>query len=146
MFIKVCPTCKRSFVKNKYYSKNYWKKQKYCSLKCSGTLLKKGLTPWNKGIYGLFIGEKSFNWKGGRLPAAYGYIRILIRGKGKYQLEHRAVMEKYLGRKLKRSEHVHHINRIKTDNRIENLTVIDIRKHGSIHSLERWHKIKVGGF
>jgi len=35
---KVCPTCGKKFTKNYYYSKKYWNKQVYCSLKCSGTL------------------------------------------------------------------------------------------------------------
>ena len=62
-----------------------------------------------------------------------GYIAIWDSKIG-HVLEHRYIMEQLLGRKLNKEEHVHHINGTKTDNRIENLVVLDIKDHGKYHS------------
>ena len=56
-----------------------------------------------------------------------GYIQIT--GNGKNILEHRLIMENYLGRKLTKDEQVHHKNENKQDNRIENLILTDCSTH-----------------
>lgn len=93
----------------------------YCSLKCKTTL------------------ENHPNWKNG-VRIENGYITIknnlhphsVSRG---YVREHRLIIEKVIGRYLHTVEVVHHINKIKTDNRLENLMVFD--NHSSHKTYEQ---------
>ena len=76
-------------------------------------------------------GENNSAWKGGRLLSKDGYVLVLHperyhkKGISRYMLEHRLVMERKIGRKLESNEIVHHLNGIRTDNRIENLVLIN---------------------
>ncbi|MDD5064961.1 MAG: HNH endonuclease [Phycisphaerae bacterium] len=75
--------------------------------------------------------ENNGNYKGGHINQA-GY-RIIYNGKRKI-LEHRYIVEKHMGRKLKNYEIVHHINGNKTDNRVENLKIVTRSTHQKEHA------------
>jgi hypothetical protein len=87
---------------------------------------KKRTTEMKEHMRQIKTGANNPLWKGGRRVDDKGYILINDvthpnRPKRRYMLEHRLVMEKHLGRYLKKEEVVHHINSIPSDNRIENL-------------------------
>ncbi|MDY3972347.1 MAG: HNH endonuclease [Clostridia bacterium] len=59
-----------------------------------------------------------------------------------YIMEHVLVMESLIGRHLTKDECVHHKNRIKSDNRKENLQLMTKSEHMSLHSKERWEAFR----
>jgi len=91
-------------------------------------------TEFKKGEH---VGNKHPNWKGGRCKDKAGYVLIYMPNhpnyKNIYVREHILVVEKKLGRYLKRGEIVHHINGIKDDNKEDNLVITTVKKHGAFH-------------
>ena len=85
------------------------------------------------------IGNKHA-FKNGKYKDGLGYILIYSPDHPystihKYVPEHRLVMEKHLNRYLTSKEVVHHINGIKDDNRIENLSLF---KNQNEHFKHHW--------
>jgi len=86
------------------------------------------------------FGKNNPSWKGGakRFRKGYAYIpngELDVRGRTLYVLEHRLLMERHLGRKLLRSEVVHHMNGDHTDNRVENLMIFPTNGEHLHHEL-----------
>jgi hypothetical protein len=75
--------------------------------------------------------------RGGYLVKSFGNKKRYI---------HRMVMEEHLGRRLKTTEYVHHINGIKTDNRIENLQLFESNAaHTTHHQPKQNRKCSIEG-
>lgn len=112
MVTKQCAHCGADFTTTH-------KRQRFCSKVCSGTANARR-------------GNANPNWKGGRFTIATGYVIVNV-APNKWRAEHRVLMERHLGRPLERREHVHHINGDRGDNRIENLCVVGLDEHCSLH-------------
>lgn len=56
--------------------------------------------------------------------------------KNGYVLMHRIVMENHLGRLLSANEVVHHIDKNKKNNSVDNLKVLTVEEHNKLHAME----------
>lgn len=66
-----------------------------------------------------------------------GYKMVMFKGGGITIPEHRWIMMKALGRSLQTWEYVHHKNRNRSDNRLENLELTPLAQNHSIEMHEK---------
>lgn len=62
-----------------------------------------------------------------------GYVQVHDE-LGRWVSEHRVVVERTLGRCLRRGEYVHHIDEDRTNNEPDNLVVVNAAQHRRIHN------------
>lgn len=119
-----CPDCHNmSWRENRFKNKSCPK----CGIPKGGVLRK---------------GKSNSRWSGGKRHAdgyifitidrSHPYFSMAIKASGRniYQIaEHRLVMAQLIGRSLSDDEMVHHINGIKSDNRLENLMLLKTNQH-----------------
>ncbi len=93
-------------------------KKHFCNRKCMGSWMSQNNDP---------------NWKEGDPRYRGGYVWIK-NGNDDWQTEHIVIVEKILGRKMKKLELIHHINMNKKDNRNGNLLICSRSYHNIIHA------------
>ena len=147
---KICEICN-----TKFYIKPSLKNRKYCCFKCY-KISSKGKRKLPLGFKHSLKTKEFFSlsrkgnnnpcWRGGRIKRrGYNFLykpEHPFCTKQGYIAEHRIIIEKQIGRYLYRWEVCHHINKIKDDNRPQNLMVfISAGKHTNF---EKGLKVKNG--
>lgn len=119
---KKCPVCGTAFTRESCNQLSDFKEKKYCSRRC---------------FFKANSGENNVNYKRGFKIRKDKYCKV---SGDKYL--HRQVMERHIGRKLRRGEHVHHLDGNPLNNEISNLQILTHGVHAKIHSDKRMRNEK----
>lgn len=121
---RLCSNCSKNLYITKHYQTKKEYKNFYCDKNCEANHRK-----FNSIEEAIRLAK--------RYKDKNGYVYISC--SGKHYLLHRVLMEQKIGRKLLKTEHVHHLNGNPSDNRLENLEIISNKNHPS----EASKKIKI---
>ena len=123
---KICEQCGYIFEFNCH--PNEYRSRRFCSKKCKAIAFSKHTSKIMSGKNNPNYGKKPWNYKGGTIVLSGSknikYIELNI--KGKHVRKHRYIMEKHLGRKLKRNEVVHHIDGNRLNNAMGRILKIEV--------------------
>lgn len=123
--MNTCQVCSQEFKPKR-------KEQKLCSVVCRQSNNARGRLgqktgPQSKQYTTRFDKDGYLRMYAGKHPYANGRKEIQV---------HVMLMEVHIGRAITDLECVHHINEIKTDNRLENLELMSHAEHSRMHALE----------
>lgn len=121
-----CDTCGKEFKRKAHWVERT--EHQFCNQDCASIHKSKEIS-----------GKGNGRWNGGVcFRKCDGYIAIYDPNKNAvrpYTMQHRKIMEEFLGRRLKDEEVVHHINGDRTDNRLENLMLFkNAGEHQKYHN------------
>lgn len=124
--MSICHVCEQEFKPKR-------KEQRICSIQCRQKNN-------GSGRRGQSTGPQSKQYK--QRLTKEGYLRIYAAkhpyANGRKEIHvHVMIMELNIGRQLHAWECVHHLNGIKTDNRLENLLLMKHSDHSMMHSKEK---------
>jgi len=129
-YLSPCPSCGATFMR---FRRAFGRMCKKCCIR--------NITHRN--------GPLNPRWSGGRFYDKKGYVLVYSpnhpRAHNKHVLEHILIAERMLNRSLMSNEIVHHVNGIKSDNRPENLHIMDRAEHTKYHFPKRKKTMCSGG-
>ena len=88
--------------------------------------------------------KRNYDFGGHEKLRSDGYVKVYVPDHPHatadgYVMKHTLVMERHIGRYLEDDEVVHHINHVRDDNRLENLSLMKKHDHQTMHMMERHH-------